>query len=123
MADILVVDDEQIIIDLVAALLRQAGHAVRAATDGLAGVESALAEPPDLVVLDMSMPRMDGYQVARKLRELAATRDVPILALTAHAGASEYDDAYKAGCSAFLAKPISAGPLLERVSALLRERP
>jgi CheY-like chemotaxis protein len=119
MADILVIDDDDLIIELVRELLADAGHQVRSAGDGEAGLAEAAKAPPALVILDMNMPRMDGYTLAKRLRNNPATRTVKLLALTAHANASEYDDAYKAGCDGFVAKPLDAGRLYEKVKELL----
>jgi len=119
MADILVIDDDDIILELVSELLGDVGHEVRTASDGQSGFDLAILRPPALIVLDMNMPGMDGYEVARRLRENPKTRAIKLLALTAHAQSSEYDDAYKAGCDGFVAKPLHADRLYEKVAELL----
>jgi len=119
MADILLIDDDALILELLIALLEDAGHKPRTASDGEAGLAEAIRQPPALVILDMNMPKLDGYSLAKKLRENPATRGAKLLALTSHAQSSQYDDAYAAGCDGFIAKPVDAARLYEKVKALL----
>ena len=119
MADILVIDDDDLIVEMVTELLGDAGHTVRAAHDGEAGLKEATNRPPALIILDMNMPKMDGYTLAKRLRQNQATRAAKLLALTAHAQSGAYDDAYKAGCDGFIAKPLDAARLYEKVKELL----
>ena len=119
MADILVIDDDDLMLEMVSELLGDAGHSVRTAKDGATGMAEAVQRPPALIILDINMPQMDGLALAKKLREHSATRSVKLLALTAHAQSGSYDDAYRAGCDGFVAKPLDAGRLNEKVKALL----
>ena len=119
MAEILVIDDDDLIVELLRELLADAGHAVRSAGDGAAGLKEAVRQPPALVILDMNMPKMDGFALAKRLRAEPRTCGVKLLALTAHARSGEYDDAYAAGCDAFIAKPVDAARLYDMVESLL----
>ena len=130
---ILVVDDNHSIVRLIGALLQKDGFEVLAAFDGLEGLQKAREEKPDLIVLDIVMPRMDGYEVSRLLQNSPATAAIPILMLTVNgqvddpsldddalrAGIRERMDGYEAGAVEFLSKPIKAKELLDRVRALL----
>jgi CheY-like chemotaxis protein len=119
MAEILVIDDDDIMLEMVAELLGDRGHVVRLASDGEKGLADAVANPPALIILDMNMPKLSGYELAQRLRANPRTREVKLLALTAHAQTAEYDDAYKAGCDGFVAKPLHAERLFEKVGELL----
>lgn len=119
MADILVIDDDSMTLSIMSTVLEEEGHRVRTATDGKQGLEEAQRQVPHLVILDMNMPVMNGYDVARRLRASPATREVPILAATALTGREDYMAAYEAGCNAFLEKPLDAEKLVQRVEELL----
>ena len=115
MAEILVIDDEEILTELIADILMDEGHTVRMALDGQAGLDEIARKLPDLIILDMNMPVMDGYEVAKKLRADPVTASVPIIALTGLSSSADYDAAYKAGCNAFIAKPLEPGVLVKTV--------
>ena len=115
---ILVVDDERTLRDGLSDLLRGAGYAVDAVGDGLDAARLATAEPFDLVVLDLALPRLDGIDVCRRIR--VARPSVPILMLTARGSESEKVTGLDAGADDYLAKPFGARELLARVAALLR---
>src|SRR5919109_3015082 len=117
MSRVLVVDDEADIRGLVRELLRRAGHDVIEATDGESGLKLFYAERPDLVVLDVSMPGLDGWQVLERIRELS---DVPVLMLTARAGELEKVRGLRAGADDYVTKPFARQELLARVDANLR---
>jgi DNA-binding response OmpR family regulator len=123
MSDIVVVDDDQTILDLLSEILTSGGHRVRALSDGETALAAIDAHPPDLIILDMSMPAMDGFTLARKLRQNRTLSGVPILAVTMMDDVDSYEAAYDAGCNGFIAKPIGPGPLLARVAALLGGKP
>jgi two-component system cell cycle response regulator DivK len=118
MADILVVDDDELMIELISDLLIDEGHDVRSAMDGHSGLEAIAKVVPDLLILDMSMPGMDGYKVAQILRGGPRTAALPIIAFTGLDTSDDYDAAYKAGCSAFIAKPLQPAQLIEVVARL-----
>jgi DNA-binding response OmpR family regulator len=115
---ILVVDDSAVVRRLVTARLEADGHEVVEATDGVAGLEAALAEPPDLVVLDRSMPRMDGFEVCTRLRERQETADVAILMLTDSSSEQALAEGIDRGADDFMSKPFSPRELSLRVRLL-----
>jgi len=119
MADILLIDDDALLRAVVAIKLIGAGHQVRCAGDGGEGLAMALAEPPDMVVLDVMMPVMTGPEVLARLREEPATAQVPVLILTALDGAGDRATARHAGATAFLTKPFASDELLARIEAAL----
>jgi DNA-binding response OmpR family regulator len=113
----LVVEDDPDLALALRLLFTQAGHAVRQARDGRAGLRDAYAERPDLVVLDVGLPEMDGWQVLERLRDIS---DVPVLLLTGHALEAEKVRGLRAGADDYLTKPFANAELLARVEALLR---
>lgn len=121
-ARILVVDDEADIAGILGALLRRAGHEVRAAGDGLEALEMIGREPPDLVLLDVRMPRLDGLETLRRLRHAPGTARLPVIVLTANAEPADQARALAAGADACVAKPFEAADVLARVRALLERR-
>ncbi len=119
-ATILVVDDEPDLVDLLAYNLEREGYAVLTARDGLRALDLAIAHAPDLVVLDVMMPGLDGLGVARRLREHATLRHVPILMLTALEGPDDQVRGLDVGADAYLSKGVPIPVLLSQVRALLR---
>jgi two-component system cell cycle response regulator DivK len=119
MAKILLVEDSDALRDMVARRLQRRGFEVLAAADGAEAVALAQAERPDLVLLDLRLPVMDGWQVARVLRSTVATADIPIIALTAHALADERASALAAGCDEYETKPIDFDRLVAKLERLL----
>lgn len=117
MSDILVIDDEPDVRGLVVQLLERAGHATTVAADGREGLRMLYGGHPDLVVLDVTMPAMDGWQVLERIRDLS---DVPVLMLTARASELEKVRGFHAGADDYLVKPFGRQELVARVSALLR---
>jgi len=118
---VLIADDDPDIQQLVALRLQRAGYRTVLANDGQAALDLALAEPPDLAVVDWSMPKLDGIALTRALRAHAATADVPVLLLTAHAQAEHAQIGYDAGADAYVQKPFPADSLREWVTSLLDE--
>jgi DNA-binding response OmpR family regulator len=116
-ARVLVIDDEPDVRKLVAELLRRAGHDVAVAEDGRAGLRSLHASPPDLVLLDVSMPELDGWQTLERIRDLS---DVPVLMLTGHGDELERVRGLQAGADDYVVKPFGRQELLARVHAILR---
>jgi two-component system, cell cycle response regulator DivK len=119
MAKVLVVEDDEPIREMMVWRLTRAGYQVATAADGLEAVDLAGRETPDLVVLDMSLPGIDGWTAARRLREAAVTRETPIIALTAHALAGEREKALMAGCDEYETKPVEFARLVGKIEALL----
>lgn len=123
MADtVLVVDDEQDIADLVGYRLRQAGYDVVTAYDGDAAVEAARRRPPDLVVLDLMLPRRSGLEVLKVFRGAPATRGVPVIILTARSEEVDRIVGFELGADDYVVKPFSPRELVLRVQAVLKRR-
>jgi DNA-binding response OmpR family regulator len=114
---ILVIDDDQDIRELVCELLQRAGHDVASAPDGRAGLRALHASPPDLVLLDVSMPDLDGWKTLERIRDLS---DVPVLMLTARGDELERVRGLQAGADDYVTKPFGRQELVARVQALLR---
>jgi CheY-like chemotaxis protein len=95
------------------------GFTVLVAMDGRQGLEAARASSPDLILMDMSLPVLDGWEATRRLKADAATRHIPVIALTAHAMASDREKALEAGCDDYDTKPVELGRLLGKIQALL----
>jgi CheY-like chemotaxis protein len=89
------------------------------AMDGAAGVQAALTQGPDLILMDMSIPVMDGWEATRRLKASPATREIPIIALTAHAVAGDREKCLEAGCNEYEPKPIKFPNLMEKINLLL----
>ncbi|GLV57772.1 DNA-binding response regulator [Dictyobacter sp. S3.2.2.5] len=117
---ILVVDDEAVLIEAIAYNLEQSGYQVVTAMDGLSGLEMARKEPPDLIVLDIMLPGMDGLEVCRQLRREDRTASVPIIMLTAKAEEIDKVVGLEVGADDYVTKPFGRRELLARVRALLR---
>ena len=123
MPKILIVEDDELNRDSLRRLLRRRGFEVLVAVDGNEAVEMARAEVPDLILMDMSLPVVDGWEATRRLKGDPQTRATPIIALTAHAMASDHDRALAAGCDAYDTKPIDLDRLLPKIQALLPASP
>jgi len=119
MPKLLIVEDNELNRDALGRLLERRGFSVAGAEDGPAALLMAERERPDLVLLDIGLPGMDGHAVAEELRRREATADLPIIALTAHATASDRESALAAGCDDFEVKPVVLARLLPRIEALL----
>ena len=119
MKRILVVEDDPLIIDLIAILLEREGHEVVRAATAEQGLELAERRPPDLVLMDIALPGIDGLAATRILKSGAATSTVPVVALTAQAMRADAEAAVRAGCDGFIAKPISTRAFLQQVAVFL----
>lgn len=115
MKKILIVEDVEMNRDLLVQLLEEEYELVEA-TNGKEGLEAAGRERPDLILLDISLPEMDGWEVTRRVRADEALRHIPIIAVTAHAMAGDEEKAYAEGCSAYLSKPIDEDELWAKVA-------
>ena len=122
MATILLVEDHQEIWDFLSRRLKRRGYEVVVAQDGQEGLDKARSEKPDLLLLDMNLPVMDGWTVAKTLKADAATKAIPIIALTAHAMAGDREKALAAGCDDYHAKPIDFSQLVNQIEAVLAPR-
>jgi two-component system cell cycle response regulator DivK len=119
MAKILLVEDNELNRDMLSRRLVRNGHTVVVAVDGEQGVAMAISEAPDVVLMDMSLPVLDGWAATRKLRADPATRAIPVIALTAHAMAGDREKALDAGCNDYDTKPVELPRLLGKIAALL----
>jgi CheY-like chemotaxis protein len=116
---ILIVEDVEMNRDLLIQLLEDDYELVEA-TDGKQGLEVAQRERPDLILLDISLPEMDGWEVTRRVRADDQIKDTPIIAVTAHAMAGDEEKAYEQGCNAYLSKPIDEDELWAKVAQHIR---
>ena len=116
---ILLVEDNEMNRDMLSRRLERRGYGIVVAADGAAGLELATAERPGLILLDMSLPVIDGWEVARRLKADPATRAIPVIALTAHAMAGDREKALAAGCDDYDTKPIELSRLLGKIESLL----
>ncbi len=123
MAKILLVEDNEMNRDMLSRRLQRKGYEVVLAIDGEKGVAAALAEAPDLILMDMSLPILDGWEATRRLRAEPRTRDLPVIALTAHAMAGDEQKALAAGCDDYDTKPVELPRLLGKIEALLKRKP
>lgn len=119
---ILVVEDNALNLKLVRDVLEHAGFVVRAAESAEAGIAEAVADPPDLVLMDLQLPGMDGFGGLHALRSDPATCGIPVLAVTALAMPQDREQVQRAGFDGYIAKPISVGDLPEQVRTALRSR-
>ncbi len=119
MPKILLVEDNEMNRDMLSRRLLRKGYDMILAVDGSEGVEKALAENPDLILMDMSLPVLDGWEAARRLKAMPQTEAVPIIGLTAHAMEGDREKALGAGCDDYDTKPIELPRLLEKIEALL----
>jgi len=119
MRTILLVEDNEMNRDMLSRRLERKGYRVLLAVDGPGGVEMAGAHAPDLVLMDMSLPVLDGWEATRRLKAAPATRHIPVIALTAHAMAGDRERALEAGCDDYDTKPIELPRLLQKIEALL----
>jgi two-component system, cell cycle response regulator DivK len=116
---ILLVEDNEMNRDMLSRRLSRRGFTVSVAVDGQDGLDQVHRDAPDLVLLDMDLPVIDGWEVARRLKAAAGTRAIPIIALTAHAMVGDRDRALEAGCDDYDVKPVELPRLLEKIDALL----
>ena len=115
MSTILIVEDNEMNRDMLSRRLKRRGYEVAIATDGRAGVETARKLRPDLVLMDMSLPEIDGWEATRQLKADPETAGIPIIALTAHAMAGDREKAMEAGCDDYDTKPIDLAGLIEKI--------
>ena len=119
MAKILLVEDNEMNRDMLSRRLERKGYQIVIAVDGQQGINLARSERPDLILMDMSLPLIDGWEATRQLKSADDTKGIPIIALTAHAMAEDERRAREAGCNDFDTKPIELPRLLEKIQQLL----
>jgi CheY-like chemotaxis protein len=122
MAHILLVEDNEMNRDMLSRRLERRGFKVTCAVDGAEGVAKARETVPDIILMDMSLPVLDGWEATRRLKADAATRHIPVIALTAHAMASDEHQAREAGCDDFDTKPVDLERLLGKIGVLLGKK-
>ncbi|MDY0146899.1 response regulator [Halothiobacillus sp.] len=122
MARILLVEDNEMNRDMLSRRLARKGYEVLLAVDGDEGVAMAKSQQPDLILMDMSLPVLDGWEATRAIRAEPATRAIPIIALTAHAMDGERAKALEAGCNDFDTKPVDLPRLLEKIEQQMAKR-
>ena len=123
MTKILLVEDNEMNRDMLSRRLERKGYRVVMAIDGAQAVVMAESELPALILMDMSLPVLDGWEATRKIKANPATRSIPIIALTAHAMSGDREKTIEAGCDDYDTKPIELTRLLEKMSALLKPSP
>lgn len=122
MARILVIEDNEMNRDMLTRRLIRKGYDVISAVDGEEGLRVATAEQPDLILMDMSLPVMSGWDATRELKSRPETRAIPIIALTAHAMAEDRDRALAVGCDDYDTKPVDMPRLLQKIQTVLNHR-
>ena len=119
MTKILLVEDNEMNRDMLSRRLIKRGYDVKIALDGEQGVAMARSELPALILMDMSLPGLDGWDATRQLKSMPETRGIPVIALTAHAMSGDREKATAAGCDDFDTKPVELSRLIEKIEALL----
>jgi len=122
MSRILIVEDNEMNRDMLSRRLQRRGYDIIFAVDGEAGVQTATAELPDLILMDMGLPVIDGWEATRRLKQSHTTRHIPIVALSAHAMSGDRALALEAGCDDYDTKPVDLARLLDKIEALLNRR-
>jgi two-component system, cell cycle response regulator DivK len=122
MAYILLVEDTQDNREIAEIILRDAGHTVLSVADGASGMIAAVTAQPDLILMDLALPKIDGWEATRRIKANPATRDIPVIAFTAHVLQEEAERARAAGCAAVIAKPFEIDMLLEQIDTLISQR-
>ena len=119
MAKILIVEDNEMNRDMLSRRLVRRGYQIAMAIDGAQGIAAATTESPDLILMDMSLPVVDGWEATRRLKAEPLTRGIPIIGLTAHAMAGDREKVIEAGCDDYDTKPVELPRLLQKIEALL----
>ena len=121
MTKILLVEDNEMNRDMLSRRLERKGYAIVIATDGQQAVDMATADPPALILMDMSLPVLDGWEASRRIKGDERTKNIPIVALTAHAMQGDEQKAREAGCDDYDTKPVELTRLLEKMEKLLKK--
>jgi CheY-like chemotaxis protein len=122
MPKILLVEDNEMNRDMLSRRLQRKGYSIVMAHDGEQGLLLASSEHPDLILMDISLPKMDGWEVTRRLKSNPETRHIPLIALTAHALSTDRQKAFEIGCDDYDTKPVEFGRLSEKIEHLLVEK-
>ena len=121
MTHILLVEDNEMNSDMLSRRLVRKGFNISIAIDGEEGVEKATSLKPDLILMDMSLPKIDGWEATRQVKSNSSTQNIPVIALTAHAMAEDREKALAAGCDDYDTKPVELPRLLEKIQSLLEQ--
>lgn len=121
MGKILLVEDNEMNRDMLSRRLKRKGHEVVIAVDGEQGVNMALSEQPDIILMDMSLPVLDGWQATQEIKTNQETQNIPVIALTAHALAGDREKSIQAGCDEYETKPVDFPRLLEKIESFLNK--
>lgn len=121
MTKILLVEDNETNCDMLLRRLRRLAYEVTGADNGVSGIAAAQSHAPDVILMDLNLPEMDGWEAARRLKANAVTREIPIIALTAYASESDRAGAIEAGCDDYETKPLDLEQLLKKIRTLTRE--
>ena len=121
MTKVLLVEDNEMNRDMLSRRLTRRGFEVVCAVDGQRGVELARSEAPDIILMDFSLPLMDGWEATRRVKAGDATRDVPVIGLTAHAMSGDREKAIEAGCDEYDTKPINLDRLIDKIERLVKK--
>jgi two-component system, cell cycle response regulator DivK len=119
MPKILLVEDNEMNRDMLSRRLQRRGYEIVVAVDGVQGVAMANVENPDLILMDMSLPIMDGWEATKTIKANTSTQSIPIIALTAHAMSGDREQALKAGCDDYDTKPIDLSRLLTKIEVFI----
>ena len=122
MKRILIVEDNEMNRDMLCKRLSRRGYEVLVAVNGQEGIDMTRSEGPDLVLMDMSLPDIDGWNATKQLKSDAGTRDIPVIALTAHAMTGDREKSLDAGCDEYDTKPVDLQRLLQKMETLLNRR-
>lgn len=122
MKTILIVDDNEDSRDLVKKILKKQGYEIIEAIDGEEALAKAIAYRPDLILMDISIPKIDGYEVTRRLKARVDFKDTPIIAFTAHAMRGDQEKALQAGCNGYISKPINVRDFPDQIKIYLKEK-
>ena len=119
MAKLLIVEDNELNRDMLSRRLKRRGYDIAIATDGQQGIDMATSESPDLILMDLSLPEVDGWEATKRLKANPTTQPIPVIALTAHAMDGDRAKAIEAGCDDYDTKPVELKRLLAKIEALL----
>ena len=122
MAKVLLIEDNEMNRDMLSRRLTKRGYEVVMAIDGQQGIDMAVSEKPDIILLDMSLPVVDGWEAAQQMKSNEVSKPIPLIALTAHAMASDRERAMSAGCDDFDTKPVELHRLLGKMETLLKAK-
>jgi len=122
MRKILIVEDNEINMKLIRAVLKAKGFILVEARDGEEALKSVVSERPDIILMDIQIPKVDGLEVTRRIRDMDDLRDRPIIALTAHAMEGDREKILEAGCDGYIAKPINTRTFIDEIESILSRK-